>query len=152
MKLFKKIKFLPRVMKGTWALIKSRDLQIDGKYEKALILIDKYKDLFEGKNFQYHLNRGRILVNARNDYKAAIQEYSKGISLLNLDKKMNSNWREYYLAWVKHSIGGCYYELGEKDNTETWIAESEKHDFNYEKIPENIRSAFPMRWHDDYKL
>ncbi len=152
MKLFKKIKLLPRVIKGTIALIKARDLQINGKYEEALILIDKYKDLFEGKDFQYHLNRGRILFSDRRNCKSAIEEYLKGVSLVNSDKRINSNEREYYLAWAKYVIAWCYDELGEKDVAEDWRTESEKHDFNNEKIPENIRSAFPMRWHDDYKL
>ena len=77
-------------------------MQIDGKFEEALILIDKYKDLFEGKNFKYHLNRGRILANGRNDYKAAIEESLKGISLINSDRRINFNEREYYLAWAKY--------------------------------------------------
>jgi len=153
MNIFKKIKLLPRIIKGTLALINVRDLQINGEYEEALALLEKYKDLFEGKNFEYHLNRGRILLNSRSDFKTAIEEYLQGISLLAPDKRrMNPNWREYYLAWAKYAIGWCYYALDEKDVAKNWRTESEKHDFNNEKIPENIRSAFPMRWHDGNNL
>jgi hypothetical protein len=116
-----------------------------------LILIDKYKDLFEEKNFKYHLERGRILFSDRRNCKSAIEEYLKGISLVNSDKKINSNEREYYLAWAKYAVAWCYDELVEKDVAEGWRNESEKHNFNYEKIPEYIRTAFPMRWHDDYE-
>ena len=151
MKIFKIIKFLPRAIKGALTLYSVVDLQVNKKFEEALILLEKDKDVLEGKNFKYHLHRGRILVNARDDYKAAIEEYMQGISLLNSDKKINSNRREYCLAWAKYVIAGCYYDLGEKEIAETWRTESEKHDFDIDRVSTGIKGSFPMKWHVDYK-
>ena len=115
-RLFKKIKSLPKIITAISALNNVLELQAAGKDKEALTLLDKYTGILKGKSISYHLNRGRILFNGYHDYKNAIEEFSQGITLIDSKRKIKPNRREYLLAWTKYMIARCYNSGSPKAN------------------------------------
>jgi len=141
----KRIKKLSNKFKAIFALNRAISLQEVGRDKEALHLLDKHTEMLKGKFLGYHLNRGRILINADHDYKNAIEEFYQGISVIDSKRKMKPNKQEYLLAWTKYMIAWCYAELGEKNTAEHWRNEHAKHRFDYDSVPSITRNEFPMK-------
>jgi len=152
MKFWKRLISFPKIFRASLALQKCKDLQTEGKYPEALAEILKSKNMFEGNNFGYHLNLGRIYCNFKKDHLSSMAESKLALSLINSDIRLSENNRQYLLSYTKYVIGLDLYELGEKDEAEKWRTESEKHYFDIEKCSNNFRHTYPMPWHVDYKL
>lgn len=152
MKLMKFLKSFPKRFKASLALQKCENLQSERKYPEALAEILKSKNMFEGKNFSYHLNLGKIYCNFKKDHFLSMAESKKALPLICSEKLLGKNDREYLLSYTKYVIGLDLYELGEKEAAEQWRKESESHYFDIEKCSKEFRHAFSMPWHVDYKL
>lgn len=151
-KIWKRLISFPKIIVACKALEKCEYLQSEGKYPEALAEIFKSKNMFEGKNFSYHLNLGRIYCNFKKDHLLSIAESKKALSLIYSEKILNDNERQYLLSYTKYIIGLDLYELGEIEAAEKWRTESETHYFHIEKCSKNFRHSYPMPWHVDYKL
>lgn len=144
MKLLDKIKVLPKIIKAAFVLDRAWQLQVSGKSTEALNLLNKHKEILNGKSISYHLNCGRLLFIANYDYKCAIEEFSQGVSLINSKKKLKSDKREYLLAWTKYMIALCYEEMGEKETAERWRTEYKMHKFDIDRVSKITKKEFPI--------